>query len=73
MARLTGHPNIVPVLEVGQTGSGYPFLVMPFCGLGCWRERIARVGTLGIDEVTRVGVKIAGALECAHRSGLIHS
>src|SRR5215213_2949761 len=30
MGQLTGHPNIVPVLQVGETQSGYPFLVMPF-------------------------------------------
>lgn len=72
MATLTAHPNIMAVLQVGQTASGNPFLVMPYCGSGCWQERIARVGTLDIEEVSRVGVKIAGALECAHRAGIIH-
>ncbi len=30
MGQLTGHPNIVPLLQVGQTPRGLPFLVMPF-------------------------------------------
>ncbi len=30
MGRLTGHPNIVPVLEVGVTASGRPYLLMPY-------------------------------------------
>ena len=30
MGRLTGHPNIVSVLQVGETDSGYPYLVMQY-------------------------------------------
>lgn len=72
MATLTGHPNILPVLQIGQTTTGHPFLVMPFCPLGSWQERIAGVGALDVDDVLRVGVKMAGALECAHSAGVIH-
>nr|WP_232070684.1 protein kinase [Mycobacterium lacus] len=72
MARLTGHPHIVAVLQVGQTASGCPFLVMPLCGQGSWRERIAETGALGVDEVLGVGAKIAGALAAAHRVGVVH-
>ena len=62
MARLTGHPNIVPVLQVGETASGHPFLVMPYCGQGSIQERIDRLGVLEVAEVLRLGVKMAGAL-----------
>lgn len=72
MARLTGHPNIVAVLQVGQTKSGWPFLVMPFCAPGCWQQRIVQCGPLPPDEVLRLGVKIAGALDAAHRVGIVH-
>ncbi|WP_205876687.1 protein kinase domain-containing protein [Mycobacterium camsae] len=72
MASLTSHPNIVAVLQVGRTASGYPFLVMPFCASGSWLDRIASAGPLDISEVTRVGVKIAGALQCAHQVGIVH-
>ena len=72
MGRLTGHPNIVAVLQVGKTADGALFLVMPYCAGGCWQGRIARLGVLELDEVLRVGVKIAGALESAHRVGVIH-
>ena len=30
MGRLTGHPNIVGVLQVGETESGFPYLVMQY-------------------------------------------
>jgi hypothetical protein len=60
MARLTGHPNILPVLHVGETASGYPYLVMPFCSQGSTQERIDRLGVLEVAEVLRLGVKMAG-------------
>ena len=72
MGQLTGHPNIVALLQVGQTAQGVPFLVMPFCAQGCWQQRIARLGILPEAEVLRVGVKIAGALDSAHRLGIVH-
>ena len=72
MARLTGHPHIVAVLQVGRAVSGFPFLVMPLCGRGSWNERIAELGVLGVDEVLGVGAKMAGALAAAHRVGVVH-
>ena len=30
MGRLTGHPNIVNILQVGTTDSGLPYIVMPY-------------------------------------------
>ncbi|WP_169726759.1 protein kinase domain-containing protein, partial [Mycobacterium szulgai] len=72
MARLTSHPNIVTVLQVGQTASDRLFLVMPYCGQGAWQARIARLGVLDFEEVLRVGVKIAGAVESAHRLAIVH-
>lgn len=72
MARLTGHPHIVAVLQVGQTVSGWPFLVMPLCGQGSWQQRIAELGVLTVEEVLEVGTKLAGALAAAHRVGVVH-
>jgi serine/threonine-protein kinase PknK len=72
MGRLTGHPNIVGVLQVGETQSGYPYLVMPYHQKGSLEARIRRHGPLPLDEVLRLGVKMAGALETAHRVGILH-
>lgn len=72
MARLTGHPNIVPVLQVGQTAKGQPFLVMPFYPRGSLHTRIFQDGVVGLDEVLHIGVKLAGALDCAHRQDIVH-
>jgi serine/threonine-protein kinase PknK len=72
MAQLTGHPNILPVLQVGETALGRSFLVMPYCELGCIQERIHRLGVLEVAEVLRLGVKMAGALASAHRIEIVH-
>lgn len=70
--RLTGHPNIVTVLDSGFLADGHPFLTMDYCPNGSLADRIAREGPLSSEEVSRVGVKIAGALHTAHQRGVIH-
>ena len=72
MGRLTGHPNIVAVLQVGETEGGHPFLVMPYYQNGCIHDQIGQRGFLPTDEVLRLGVKIAGALHSAHGLGIVH-
>lgn len=72
MGRLTGHPNIVGVLQVGETEDGHPFLVMPYHPQGSLEERIRRLGPRPFDEVLRVGVKIASALEATHHLDILH-
>ncbi|MGW5152050.1 protein kinase domain-containing protein [Rhodococcus koreensis] len=72
MGRLTGHPNITGVLQVGSTDSGRPYLVMPYHPQGSLDARIRRHGPLTAEEVLRLGVKMAGALEAAHRAGILH-
>ena len=72
MAILTGHPNIVDVLQVGGTETGRPYLVMPYHERGSLDERIRSSGPLTLDESLRLGVKMAGALESAHGLGIVH-
>ncbi|MEU4837737.1 protein kinase [Nocardia testacea] len=72
MGRLTGHPNIVTVLEEGVTARGRPYLVTPFYPLGSLDTWIRDHGPLSAEDVLQIGVKIAGALESAHRLGVVH-
>jgi serine/threonine protein kinase len=72
MGRLTGHPNIRGVLEVGETDSRHPYLVMHYHRNGSIDARIRRLGRLPLNEVPRLGVKMAGALETAHSLGIVH-
>ncbi|MFI6953998.1 protein kinase [Nocardia sp. NPDC050408] len=72
MGRLTGHPNIVTVLQVGVTAGGRPYLVMPYHPLDSLDAWIRRQGPLPVQTALWIGVKIAGALESAHRLGIVH-
>ncbi|MDG3012899.1 protein kinase [Rhodococcus sp. D2-41] len=72
MGRLTGHPNIVDVLQAGTTAGGHPFIVMPYHPQDSLDTRIRRHGPLAVDEVLRLMVKMAGALETAHSLGIVH-
>ncbi|OUS83988.1 protein kinase, partial [Rhodococcus sp. NCIMB 12038] len=72
MGQLTGHPNIVSALQVGVTEGGRPFIVMPYHERGSLDDRIRRHGPLPLEEVLRLGVRLAGALETAHRLGIVH-
>jgi hypothetical protein len=71
MARLADHPYIVSVLTAGQTGDGRPYLVMRYCPPPDLGARV-RVTPLGVAEALATGVKLASAVETAHRSGILH-
>ncbi|MFF7941491.1 protein kinase [Nocardia gamkensis] len=72
MGRLTGHPNIVGILQVGATASGLPYLIMPYYPQGSLDARISGHGPLSAEETLRVGAKLAAALETAHRLAIVH-
>ena len=72
MGRLSGHPNIENILQVGVTESNRPYIVMPYHAAGSLAERIRRVGRIAWPDALRIGVKLCGALETAHRAGTLH-
>ncbi|AHH15103.1 putative serine/threonine-protein kinase [Nocardia nova SH22a] len=72
MGRLSGHPNIVDVLQVDVTPSGLPFIVMPYATHGSLERLIRDHGPLSWSDTLRVGVKLAGAIESAHRVHVLH-
>ena len=72
MGKLSGHPNIVNILQVGVTEHGRPYIVMPYQTGGSLAQKIHRVGRIGWPDALRIGVKLCGALETAHRSGTLH-
>ncbi|MGY0498470.1 protein kinase domain-containing protein [Nocardia sp. FBN12] len=72
MGRLSGHPHIVAVFQAGTTHGGHPYLVMPYHARGSLEQRIHTVGPLDWTATLRLGVKMAGALETAHRADILH-
>jgi ATP/maltotriose-dependent transcriptional regulator MalT len=72
MGRVSGHPNIVPVLHSGRTSTGRPYIVMPYHRRDAVDSWIQRHGPLAVGEALTIGVRLAGALETAHRAGVLH-
>ena len=72
MGKLSGHPNIVHILQAGVTPSGRSYIVMPFHARGSLEDQIRRDGPVSCSAALRVGVKMAGALETAHRARILH-
>lgn len=70
MARLSSHPSIVTIYQASISADGRPFFVMEYCP-DTMSARY-RKAPLQLTEVLNAGVRIAAALETAHRSGLLH-
>jgi len=64
------HPNICSLYDVGHH-EGSDFLVMEFLEGETLAARLQR-GPMPIDEVLRVAMQVADALEQAHKQGVIH-
>ncbi|MDR1790844.1 MAG: protein kinase [Propionibacteriaceae bacterium] len=71
MAELSQHPNIVTIFGVQVAPDGRPCLIMeryPRNSLGReWRK-----AKLKLSEVLAIGVQLSGAVESAHRRGILH-
>jgi serine/threonine protein kinase len=65
------HPNIVPVLSVGDA-DGLPYYTMPFIAGESLRDRLRRVRQLPIDEAVRIAAEVARALDYAHGHDIVH-
>ena len=71
MARLADHPFIVQVLNAGETTDGRPYLVMRYCPPPDLGARV-RTRPMDVIDALSTGVKLASAVETAHRSGILH-
>ncbi len=72
MGRLSWHPNVVVVYDSGHSADGRLWLAMEYHEAGSLGRRLQAGSRLSWDEVARVGVQVAGALEAAHRAGTVH-
>jgi tRNA A-37 threonylcarbamoyl transferase component Bud32 len=70
--RLSDHPNVVTVLDAGFVDGRYPYLAMELFEQGSLTDRLASHGPFDVALALHIGVRIAGALESAHRVGVLH-
>ncbi len=72
MARLADHPYIVSVITAGVTQDGdRPYLVMRYCPPPDLGVRV-RSNPMPVIDAVATGIKLASAIETAHRSGILH-
>ena len=69
-ARLSGHPHIVTIFDVGES-DGRPFIVMEYLSAGTLADR-ARSGPVDRDDALDWLKQAADALDDAHRQGIVH-
>src|SRR5512147_2721178 len=65
------HPHILGLIDSGEV-NGTAYYVMPFVEGESLRARLSREKQLPISEAVRLATEIAGALDYAHRHGVIH-
>ncbi len=71
MAQLSNHPSIVSVYQAAVAEDGRPYIVMEYCSRPNLQTRY-RAARFSEAETLRIGVQIAGAVETAHRAGILH-
>jgi serine/threonine protein kinase len=71
LGAVSSHPNIVTLFRIFRAVDGRPVLVLELCR-GPISERIRQGEGMPVAEVLSIGIKIAGALETAHRVEILH-
>jgi serine/threonine-protein kinase len=65
------HPHILPLYDSGAADDTL-YYVMPFVRGESLRERLTREKRLTVEETIRIVTQVAGAIDFAHRQGVIH-
>lgn len=65
------HPVICPIFEYNEQ-SGIPFIVTPFLHGRSLQAQLDQSGPWLIGQTLELGIKLAGALDYAHRSNVVH-
>ncbi len=68
--RMSSHPHVVDLFDVGVTDDGHPYMIMELCE-GTYAERMQHRPLNGA-EARYVGARIADALADAHTLGVLH-
>jgi tRNA A-37 threonylcarbamoyl transferase component Bud32 len=68
--RMSSHPHVVDLFDVGVTVDQHPYLIMELCD-GSYLDRM-RISPLGAAEARDLGAKIADALVHSHANGVLH-
>ena len=70
-ARLSGHPNIVPVFDIGSS-EGLHYIVMPYIQGEDLASFVRREGRLRPKDAANIVAQVAEALSWAEDKGVVH-
>jgi serine/threonine-protein kinase len=65
------HPHILGLIDSGEA-SGTAWYAMPFVEGESLRDRLTREKQLPVADAVRIATEVAGALDYAHRHGVVH-
>ena len=71
LAASLDHPNVVPIYEAGEH-DGQLYLAMRFVEGSDLKTLLEREGKLDAERALAILGQVAGALDAAHRRGLVH-
>ncbi len=71
LAAKLSHPHILPLYDSGEA-AGVLYFVMPNVEGASLRDRLEHTKQLPVDEAVRIAGEVAGALDYAHRHGVVH-
>lgn len=70
--RLAAHPSVLTIHDWGHSADGRPWVVTAPQPPETVDTLLRTTGPLPVEQALRIGVLIAGALETAHRAGIVH-
>ena len=65
------HPHILPLFDSGEI-DGLLYYIMPFIDGESLSDKLKHETQLPVDEALEITVAVAGALDYAHRQGVVH-
>jgi DNA-binding NarL/FixJ family response regulator len=71
LAAAIDHPNVVPIFHAGEE-RGVLYVTMRYIDGTDLRTLLAQVGRLEAARAVRIIAQVGGALDAAHRHGLVH-
>ena len=72
LASRLSQPNVVTVMDFGQTDDGLLFLVMELLRGRTLARVLREDGAFAVDRAVRVGIQLCDALDAAHRLSIVH-
>ena len=65
------HPHILTLIDSGES-DGFVWYALPYVRGESLRARLAREKQLSVEDAVRIATQVAGALDFAHRHGVVH-